>query len=147
MPHVLSVDLTASQEDYLEAIFQLVQEQKVARSKDIADRLGVSKSSVTVALRQLAATGFIHYDPYRYVTLTEAGERHGHAIVQRHHVLADFLERFLGMGADEADANACRIEHAIDDEVFSRLRAFMEFLRSEAPDVRGWLKGIEESRE
>lgn len=138
--------LTASQEDYLETIFWLVQEQKVARSKDISDRLGVSKSSVTGALRQLTAGGLINYDPYSYVTLTAAGEALAEGIVHRHRVLADFLARILGMGNVEADANACRIEHAIDDEVLQRLESFVAYLDKERPDLCSWTHTFEDSK-
>lgn len=132
--------ISASLEDYLEVIFWLVREQKVARSKDIADRLKVSKPSVTGALRQLSAAGYINYDPYSYVTLTPEGERRALHIVERHAVLSDFLRRVLGVASDKADANACRMEHAIDDEVLNRLAEFIRFVDSEKPDVRAWMK-------
>jgi DtxR family Mn-dependent transcriptional regulator len=132
-------DISASLEDYLEAIFWLVREQKVARSKDIAERLNVSKPSVTGALRQLTAGGYINYDPYRYVTLTEAGERAARAVVERHRLLADFLERVLRVDAESADANACRMEHVVGEDVLERLSAFMRFADSDAPDLRAWM--------
>ena len=67
-------ELSMSQEDYLEAILDLARQAGVARVKDIAERMRVAKSSVTVALRSLAKRGFVHYEPYQFVTLTEQGQ-------------------------------------------------------------------------
>lgn len=67
--------LSASLEDYLEAIFNLAGESNVARSKDIAQSLGVSKASVTGALRVLKEKELANYKPYDFVTLTEVGKR------------------------------------------------------------------------
>ena len=69
------IELSASLEDYVEAIFNLVGESKVARCKDIAQSLGVSRSSVTGALRLLKDKGLANYEPYGYVTLTDDGQR------------------------------------------------------------------------
>ncbi len=138
--------ISASLEDYLEAIYWLVRDHKVARSKDIADRLGVSRPSVTGALRQLTARGHINYDPYSYVTLTEEGERLAEYIARRHGVLAEFLERVLGVDPERADANACRMEHAIDHDVMVRLIEFMEFLDTADPDMGAWMRSLRKER-
>lgn len=138
--------ISASLEDYLEAIYHLAREQRVARSRDIANRLGVTKSSVTSALRQLAASNLINYDPYSFVTLTEAGEELAEDIAHRHEVLADFLERVLGVAPEAADVNACRMEHAIDGEALKRLRQFVKFLDSDKPDIRAWMRDKEKRK-
>jgi len=136
-------DISASLEDYLEAIYWLVREQRVARSKDIADRLNVSKPSVTGALRQLTAAGYINYDPYSFVTLTAEGERAARRVVERHEALADFLHRVLGVDPATADENACRMEHAIDNAVLVKLTEFIRFVDSEKPDLRAWMRSKE----
>ena len=64
-----TVPLSASLEDYLEAILHLVTEKQVARSRDIAKRLRVNRSSVTGALQALAKKGLVNYEPYEAVTL------------------------------------------------------------------------------
>ncbi len=121
--------LSSSLEDYLEAVLDLVTDQKVARVRDIARRLKVGMPSVTVALRALAARGLVNYDPYQFVTLTERGRRMGLAIGNRHRVLGEFFTDVLGLPADRAGANACRIEHAIDEDVLARLGELSDFLR------------------
>src|SRR5512142_1982408 len=94
-PHELSESL----EDYLEAIYHLEREARVARAADIASRLNVSRPSVTGALRGLAERGLIHYVPYGTVTLTAEGRRAANAVVRRHSILKEFLEKVLSLPA------------------------------------------------
>ena len=122
----MSHDLSASLEDYLEAIYHLVRENRVARVRDIAERLGVQMPSVTGALRSLAAKELVNHDPYSYVTLTPAGERIARDMVRRHEVLTGFLNDFLGLDLAAAERNACAMEHAIEPQVLDRLVAFVE---------------------
>ena len=81
--------------------------------------------SVSVALRGLADRGLVNYDPYQVVTLTEQGQRLGRAIDHRHQVLGEFFTRVLGLDDAVAQANACRIEHAIDPAVLDRLQRLL----------------------
>lgn len=138
--------ITASLEDYLEAIFLLAREHRVARSRDIAERLSVSKSSVTGALKQLNADGFINYDPYSFVTLTESGEEIAQNVLRRHHVLHDFLYQVLGLNENDADHFACLIEHTIDDNVRERFEKFMQFVGGDKPDLSAWLNRMNRQR-
>ena len=70
--------LSASQEDYLETIFNLTADSAVARSREIADKLGVTASSVTGALRSLAQKELIHYQPYGYIFRSMTSYAHYH---------------------------------------------------------------------
>jgi DtxR family Mn-dependent transcriptional regulator len=79
--------LSASLEDYLEAIYHLIEGGRVARVKDIAERMSVQMPSVTGAVRSLAAKELVDHDPYSYVTLTPAGEAIAREVVRRHDVL------------------------------------------------------------
>ncbi len=137
--------VSASQEDYLEAILQLTEENRVARSKEIAETLNVTKASVTGALRQLKANGLVNHSPYSYITLTDEGARIAREVTRRHKILADFLFRVLGLDEKAADENACRIEHAIDQDVLDRLIEFVAYLDSDSPDVHQWLAAIKET--
>ena len=125
--------LSSSLEDYLEVIFHLVRENKVARAKNIARRMKVSRSSVTGALKHLAEKEMIHYDPYSFVTLTHQGEVQAKKIVGRHHILAEFLRDTLGVPQKLAEENACRMEHTVDDQVLVRLLRFIDLFRSSPP--------------
>lgn len=121
-------DLSASLEDYLEAIYHLVQENRVARVKDIATRLDVHKSSVTGALHALSDRDLINYEPYGFVTMTDSGRALAKEIVRRHDVLRDFLVNVLDVDAETAEAAACRMEHALPRGIVTKLSEFSEFL-------------------
>ena len=134
MVAVKSKKLSASLEDYLEAIFNLAGDSNVARSKDIASLLGVSKSSVTGALRVLKRKGLANYKPYDYVTLTEAGRAAAAEVVRKHNILKSFFVNVLGIEMDIAQQAACKAEHALGTEVIARLLRFIEFVTQENKD-------------
>jgi DtxR family Mn-dependent transcriptional regulator len=119
--------LSASLEDYLEAIFQLVSRNTVARSKDIADQMAVSRASVTGALRALSQKELIHYKPYGVISLTHKGYMEAEKITRRHTVLESFFRDILGLDAQLSRESACRAEHALGQQVVSRLMKYMEF--------------------
>lgn len=119
---------TASQEDYLEAILGLIGESGAARVRDIAKRMKVANSSVTVALRSLARKKLVDYRPYELVTLTARGRLLAERIRRRHKALSDFLTGVLDVDEKVAETNACRIEHAVGDLVMGRLSCFLDFM-------------------
>ena len=134
--------LSASQEDYLEAIFHLVEEGRVARVKDIAARMSVQMPSVSGALRSLADRELVHHDPYSYITLTPSGEKIAKDIVRRHEVLTHFLSHFLGLDPTAAERNACHMEHAIEPVVLERLVGFVEFAEQCPRAGANWMRGM-----
>ncbi len=127
-----SNNLSASLEDYLEAIFNLAGDSDVARSKDIAELLGVSKSSVTGALRALKKKGLVNHNPYDSVTLTKDGQAAAAEVVRKHNILKAFFVDVLGIDASIAQQAACKAEHALGMEVIARLLAFIEFVTRES---------------
>jgi len=118
--------LSESLEDYLEAIYHLVQEKKVARVRDIAARKGVKMSSVVGALRRLSAEELIHYRAREYVELTETGEDLAMKVVARHEFLTKFFVEVLGVDEERADREACELEHGLSLETKARLVKFMD---------------------
>src|SRR5512140_564060 len=104
-------NLSESLEDYLEAIFNLTRQTAVARSKDIADGLGVARPSVTGALRQLAQKGLINYEPYGLVSLTKVGQSRAAGVAKKHDIIKSFFVDILGVDAESATDAACRAEH------------------------------------
>ncbi len=123
-----SANLSASLEDYLEAIFNLARKSNIARSKDIAEILGVSRASVTGALRVLKKKGLANYKPYDYVTLTEPGRAAAAEIAGKHRILKSFFVKVLGVEADLAQQAACRAEHALGPGIITKLMSFIEFV-------------------
>lgn len=134
--------LSESMEDYLEAIFLLIRDKAVARSRDIAERLHVSRPSVTGALQALAERALVNYERYGHVTLTPAGEAEAKRVVRRHGVLKDFLVKVLSIEEAEADATACRMEHAVSKTVVDRLVEFAEFVETCPRAGAKWIHGF-----
>ncbi|MBM4373322.1 MAG: metal-dependent transcriptional regulator, partial [Deltaproteobacteria bacterium] len=83
-------ELTPALEDYLETIFELVQERKVARVRDIAEARSVKAGSVSPAMRRLADLGLIRYHQREFIDLTEQGEEEARRVMARHRVLRRF---------------------------------------------------------
>ena len=125
-----SRELTQSLEDYLETIYELTQEVGGARGSSVADKLHVKRPSVTSALRSLAEKGLVNYSPYGPITLTEKGETEAKKVIRRHKAMEIFLERVLGVDGQSSKNEACRLEHAMSDEVTTRLVEFVEFIDS-----------------
>ncbi len=123
--------LSASMEDYLEAIFWLSRKHGVARVSHIAERVRVGKSSVTAALKHLAEMGHVNYDPYQYISLTGEGEEQARQIVHRHEVLKRFFMEILNIDEELAEESACKMEHSIDEEVLDRLLKYVESVQSD----------------
>lgn len=120
--------LSASQEDYLEAVYHIAREKKVARAKDIAKRLDVRASSVTNALRVLSSLGLINYAPYDLITLTDKGVVQAEEIVARHVALANFMVTVLGVDATEADQAACKMEHSVPKPIIDRFMQYADYI-------------------
>ncbi|KPK81553.1 MAG: hypothetical protein AMJ81_10510 [Phycisphaerae bacterium SM23_33] len=132
--------LTRRLEDYLEAVLELVRRDGVARVRDIAARTGVSMSSVTAALRQLAQMELVHHDPYEVVTLTPRGQRMGKTIRRKHDTLVEFLVNVLSVDAERAQKNACRMEHVVDEEVLKRLSMLGDFVEEHGGQGEDWVE-------
>ena len=135
-------ELTASQEDYLEAIYHISAKKMAARAKDIAERLGVRGSSVTGALRSLGSLGLINYAPYDLITLTEEGKVVAAEIVRRHSALERFLVNVLGIDEKEADEAACKMEHAVPKPIIDRLVKYSEYVEKCPKGGVSWESGF-----
>ena len=133
--------LSASLEDYLEAIYVIASEKNAARATDVGERLGVANSSVTNALQSLVKKKLVRHQPYDLITLTPRGESVARGIVRRHRVLKDFFVNVLSVTEDVGEDCACKIEHVVPDEVLER---FVDYIKFEARHHDGgtsWIAG------
>lgn len=110
-----------SAEDYLETMLMLQQELGYIRSIDVADRMGVTKPSVSYAVKRLREHGYVTMDPDGPLHLTDSGLEIAQRIIQRHHLLIQVLTA-LGVSPETAREDACKIEHDLSDETFSALQ-------------------------
>ncbi len=132
---VTCAQLSSSLEDYLEAIFRLIEEKQAARVRDIAQHLGVSMSSVTGALKLLGRRELVNYAPYELVTLTNDGRTIAADIVRRHDALKEFFVTVLAVDEEMAEDTACRMEHCIPTDIVNRLLSFVDYVHA-CPNAR-----------
>ncbi len=136
--------LSASLEDYLETILQIVETRQTARATDIGRRLKVSRSSVTGALHALAGRNLIHYRPYEAITLTREGRKRARDVIRRHEALRGFFLRVLAIESSAADEAACKLEHAIPEGVLERFTQFVDFVERCPRGGDRWIRGFGE---
>jgi len=116
--------VTTALEDYLKIIFKIeeqIEKNKGVSTTDIAQRLKVSKASVSNMLKKLAEQNYIYYEPYYGVTLTESGRKIALSMIRKHRILELFLVERLSYGWDEVDEEAEVLEHAISDKLANRM--------------------------
>src|SRR5262252_7970259 len=106
---------------YLEAVYYMQTENEPLRSARLADWLGVSRPTVTVALRRMTRDGMVRLNGRKEIELTERGEQEAAAIVRRHRIMERWLTDALGLDWVTADEEAARLEHAVSDVVEHRL--------------------------
>ncbi len=118
------MNIHESSEDYLEAILRLTESKGYARSVDISLLLGVTKPSVSVAMKRLRENGYLTMDEDNLIKLTPMGMEIARSIYARHKTLANF---FISLGVDEeiAREDACKIEHDLSEESFDAICRLM----------------------
>jgi DtxR family Mn-dependent transcriptional regulator len=119
-------NLSQSQEDYLEAIYDLINERGEATVSEIAERLSVAKPSVVKALKRLRELELINQEPYGDIHFTPEGREKAKSVRLRHNTLVYFLAEFLGVDGDIAEADACALEHHLCPCSTERLLAFIK---------------------
>ena len=118
------MQLHESAEDYLETIFILRKRNGYVRSIDIVNELGFSKPSISVAMKRLRENDYIEKDDDGTIRLTPAGEAIAWKVYSHHALLTEFLEH-LGVSSENAAADACKMEHDLSEETFTRIKAFI----------------------
>ena len=110
-----------SAEDYLEAMLMLKEERGYIRSIDVAEKLGVTKPSVSYATKRLRENGYISMDPAGMIVLLEPGLEIAERIYERHKLLTEILV-YLGVSPETAREDACKVEHDLSVETFDAIR-------------------------
>jgi Mn-dependent DtxR family transcriptional regulator len=121
-------DRTDRMEDYLEVIYELVEQKGYATTVDISNYLNVSSPSVTKMTQRLDETGYLKYEKYRGIRLTDEGVRIAQNIRNRHGLLAEFF-KMIGVDEESANSDAEGIEHHLHPETIKRLEDFMNVLK------------------
>ena len=119
------MEIHESAEDYLETILILGERNPYVRSIDIVNEMGFSKPSVSIAMKNLRENGYISVDADGFITLEEPGMEIARRIYDRHRKLTAFFVA-LGVDPDIAAHDACKIEHDLSEETYSKMIAFAE---------------------
>ena len=121
--------MSMSHEDYLEAMVMLgATTETSVRPVAVAAKLGVSKASVNKAMSVLKEKGLAEQPYYGDITLTDEGYAYGTSVLERHEMLFTFLTKAIGLSEEDADREACLMEHAISDASFEKWFEFVKKL-------------------
>jgi DtxR family Mn-dependent transcriptional regulator len=113
--------LTQSMENYLKAIFSIVEHAERASTSSIADRMGIAPASVTAMVKKLAELGLVTHEPYQGVRLTPAGSAAAVEMVRHHRLIEKYLAEALGVPWDQVHDEAEKLEHVISEDLEERI--------------------------
>ena len=136
------MELTASMEDYLEAILRISEEKRVVRVRDVAQSMSVTPPSATGAVKLLRERGLVSHELYEDIVLTPRGRTVAGDIHQRHEELRSFFETVLLLDPEVADEEACRLEHTISALTLERLRRFLGCIHQCAQGQPGCIRAF-----
>lgn len=127
--------LSPAMEDYLEMIYRLCSMNRYTRVGKLSEILHVKPSSASKMIFKLAEAGYIRYDRYEIVQLTERGTKTGDYLLQRHNIVDDFLKL---IGSRDSLEETELVEHSLGPFTVGRLRALLEFFKTDASARNDW---------
>jgi DtxR family transcriptional regulator, Mn-dependent transcriptional regulator len=119
--------LTDAIQDYLREIYKLGTEESRITVTSLAKRQRVAPASASAMVKKLAALGLAEHQPYRGITLTDAGERVALEVIRHHRLLELYLAKTLGLHVDDVHDEADRLEHVISEELEARIDKALGF--------------------
>ena len=132
--------LTHSAAHYLMTIRDLLESQGSARLTDIAKRLNITRGSCSISLKPLKKRGLVVEDANKFLNLSEEGRRLAEVVERNDELLEIFFREVLGMDREQAEVDACKIEHLLSLEASVRLCQFIETIRSGQKAAKDFLK-------
>lgn len=120
------LEIRESAEMYLETIMLLQRSHGHAHGVDIASELGVSKASVTKAMKKLQSEGLVYRESYGSITLTDKGAEVSASIYKKHKLIFAYLKHSLDISEKEASENACKMEHSVSGELLQSIERYLE---------------------
>ena len=131
-------NLSASLEDYLELICNLLETSESVKAVELARKLNVSRASVSEALTKLADKNLIVYEGHKGITITPQGLEKAQEVISKHKVLTSFFETTLGLDKTISEETACKVEHVITKEVFDRIKDFQLYCAKNDKFIEGF---------
>lgn len=123
--------LTSTKEDYIRAIYLLQAGQSGAKVTQIADRLKLSKSTVSERIKELVRDGFVVSAVYGRVVLSAQGNKTAQKLTYKHRIIEVFLHDTLKLPKNKIHEEAEKLEHALSDDVIKRLAKFLNYPKSD----------------
>lgn len=133
---------TRNTEDYLEAIWDLQKNKGYIKAKDIADKLEVTRPSVSEMIKKLSENEYIVYEKYGGIIFTGKGKKLAQEIKKRHNLFVEFL-KIIGVSEENAQKDACEFEHGVSPETITCLLEFVEFIGL-LPESSKWKENFQE---
>ena len=118
-------EITHSGAHYLMTIKNLLEHMGYARVTDIARRLNITRGSCSISLKPLKRRGLVVEDENRFLLLSDEGKRIAEMVEMNDQIIESFLKNVLGVETEQAEVDACKIEHLVSIETSLRLRAFL----------------------
>jgi len=137
--------LTHSAAHYLMTIHELLESQGYARATDIAKQLNITRGSCSISLKPLKKKGLVTEDQNKFLRLSEEGRRLARIVEKNDELLECFFRDVLGVSEDQAEIDACKIEHLLSIETSIKLCAFIELMRSEAKPVTEFKRNLKKN--
>lgn len=139
--------ITHSAAHYLMAIKQLLEDHGYARVTDIAKALNITRGSCSISLKPLKKRGLVVEDENRFLKLSEEGQRLAELVELNDKLLEVLFGEVLGLDPDQAEIDACKIEHLLSIEASTRLSAFVKVWQSGEPEVAEFRKLLTRCRQ
>lgn len=139
--------LTHSAAHYLMTIHELLQTQGYARVTDIAKRLNITRGSCSISLKPLKKRGLVVEDANKFLLLSDEGRRLAEIVERNDELLEIFLRDVLGVDPDQAEIDACKIEHLLSIESSVKLCNFIECIKSDDKAARAFMEMLREHQD
>ncbi len=136
--------LTHSAAHYLRSVYELLEEQGYARVIDVARRLNITRGSCSISMKALKKRGLIVEDANKFLTLSQEGRRLAEIVELNAELLETFFHQVLGLDAEQAELDACKIEHLISLDTSMKLYNFIQFIRRDRASVERFLSEFHE---
>jgi DtxR family transcriptional regulator, Mn-dependent transcriptional regulator len=136
-------ELTHSSIHHLLAINSLSKEYGYSRSVDIANYLNISRASVSITTTKLKEKGFIRVEKNRFLSLSKKGKDLVNSVLSKRRIVEIFFKEVLDLPSQEAEIEACKVEHLLSEPTGKKLISFMGYFLSEQPDVVKFREGLE----
>ncbi len=134
--------LSSNMEDYLETIYVLEKRNGISRITDIALELGVSKASVSKALKILGEAGYVNYSPYKIITLQKKGLLIAKRTLKKHNILKDFFLNVLYLDKKSSEEIACGLEHFVTKDIVHKFKKLDKFINESESIIDKWRNEI-----